>query len=244
MGCIGFPAHPVWEVTTACNLNCVHCHVSDTKGEELDTDEGKSLLDQLAGVREFHMMAFTGGEPLLRGDLFEMLAYSQALGFANTIATNATLIGDETARRLRSYGVVIAAVSLDGDRETHDQLRGSPGAFQADLEGMKALRRAGIVLHVNITAMQCNMDQIESLIELADGLGAGIVLVYQLVPVGRGKQIRKAALSRKDNEHLTHIMARAQRSAQAVLEPVAGPQYWPYLLQKKGHPRGTPPRAC
>ncbi len=237
MGCIGFPAHPVWEMTSACNLRCIHCHASAGKpgANELTTSEAKRLLGQLADVDEFRMMAFTGGEPLVRPDLFELLAYSQALGFTNTMATNATLIDDVTARTLRRCGVVIAAVSLDGfDARSHDAIRGSPGCYEAALQGMRALRRAGILLHINITAMEYNMDQLEPLMALVDELGTGILLMYQLVPVGRGRGIGEAALDLGANERLIRFMARAQRTARAIMEPVAGPQYWPYLLQQAG----------
>ena len=220
MGCIGFPAHPVWEMTAACNLHCIHCHAAGGKpaAAELTTAEGKRLLDQLAGVSEFRMMAFTGGEPLVREDLFELLAYSQALGFTNTMATNATLIDDDVARRLRRCGVVIAAVSLDGfDAATHDYVRGQSGAFESAIRGMRALRRAGILLHVNITAMECNLDQVEPLMALVDELGTGILLMYQLVPVGRGRGIGEAALDRGDNERLIRFIARAQRTARAII---------------------------
>lgn len=237
MGCIGFPAHPVWEMTAACNLHCIHCHASGGKpaGDELTTEEGKRLLDQLAAVSEFRMMAFTGGEPLVRPDLFELLAYAKALGFVNTVATNATLIDEAVARRLRRCGVAIAAVSLDGfDAETHDYVRGQAGAFESALRGMRALRRAGIVLHINITAMALNLDQMEPLLDLIDELGAGILLMYQLVPVGRGRGIEGAALGRTANERLIRFMASAQRTTRAVMEPVAGPQYWPFLLERAG----------
>ncbi|MGZ8889614.1 MAG: radical SAM protein, partial [Halobacteriota archaeon] len=237
MGCIGFPAHPVWEMTTACNLRCIHCHASGGKpaADELTTEEAKHLLDQLAEVPEFRMMAFTGGEPLVRQDLFELLAYSQALGFTNTLATNATLIDDDVARRLRRFGVVIAAVSLDGfTAEQHDMVRGIAGSFEAALEGMRALRRAGIVLHVNITAMEYNVEQLVDLMRLVDELGAGILLMYQLVPVGRGCDIHQAALDDGANERLIRFMAEAQRTTRAIMEPVAGPQYWPFLLQRAG----------
>jgi radical SAM protein with 4Fe4S-binding SPASM domain len=242
MGCIGFPAHPVWEMTTACNLHCIHCHASGGKpmADELTTGEAKRMMDQLAEVSEFRMLAFTGGEPLVRDDLFELLAYSQALGFTNTMATNATLIDEATARRLRQYGLVIAAVSLDGfDARTHDYVRGQPGSFEAALDGMRALRRAGIVLHINITAMEYNVDQIEPLMALVDELEAGILLMYQLVPVGRGRAIGKAALDLGANERLIRFMAQAQRTTRAIMEPVAGPQYWPFLLQQ-AHIRGGP----
>jgi len=241
MGCIGFPAHPVWEMTAACNLHCIHCHAAGGKpaADELSTAEGKRLLDQLAGVSEFRMMAFTGGEPLMRADLFELLAYSHALGFTNTMATNATLIDDDVARRLRRCGVVIAAVSLDGlDAATHDFVRGQSGAFESALEGMRALRRAGILLHVNITAMGYNLEQVEPLMALVDELGTGILLMYQLVPVGRGRGIGEAALNQGDNERLIRFVARAQRTARAIIEPVAAPQYWPFLLQRAGIDRG------
>jgi radical SAM protein with 4Fe4S-binding SPASM domain len=241
MGCIGFPSHPVWEMTAACNLRCIHCHASGGKpaADELTTEEAKSLLDQLAEVNEFRMMAFTGGEPLVRPDVFELLAYSQALGFTNTMATNATLIDDDVARRLRRYGVVIAAVSVDGfDAATHDYVRGQAGAFEAALEGMRALRRAGILLHVNITAMEYNMDQMEPLMALIEELDTGILLMYQLVPVGRGEDIGEAALDLGANERLIRFMVQAQRDIRAIMEPVAGPQYWPFLLQQAGIENG------
>jgi len=242
MGCIGFPAHPVWEMTTACNLHCIHCHASGGKRapDELITEEAKRLIDQLAQVSEFRMMAYTGGEPLVRPDLFELLAYSQGLGFTNTMATNATLIDDEVAERLRRYGLVIAAVSLDGfDAETHDYVRGQPGTFEATLEGIRALRRAGILLHINITAMEYNLDQLEPLMALVEELGTGILLMYQLVPVGRGRGIEEAALDLGANERLIRFMVEAQRTTHAIMEPVAGPQYWPFLLQRAGI-RGGP----
>jgi radical SAM protein with 4Fe4S-binding SPASM domain len=241
MGCIGFPAHPVWEMTTACNLRCIHCHASGGKpaADELTTEEAKHMLDQLAEVKEFRMMAFTGGEPLVRSDFFELLAYSHALGFTNTMATNATLIDDAVARRLRRCNVVIAAVSLDGfDAKTHDMVRGLPGSFEATLEGMRALRRAGILLHINITAMEYNMNQMRQLMTLIDELGTGILLVYQLVPVGRGRNISEATLDLDANERLIRFMAQAQRVTKAIMEPVASPQYWPFLLQRDGITNG------
>jgi radical SAM protein with 4Fe4S-binding SPASM domain len=197
------------------------------------------LLDQLARVAEFRMMAFTGGEPLLRPDLFQLLAYAQALGFTNTLATNATLIDDALAQRLQRFGVVIAAVSLDGfDAATHDRLRGTPGAFEAALQGMRALRRAGILLHVNITAMDENIDQLHDLVALVEEVGTSILLMYQLVPVGRGRDIQNSALDLSENERLIRFMVQAQRSTRAIMEPVAGPQYWPLLLQQKGITHG------
>ncbi len=240
-GCIGFPAHPVWEMTAACNLRCIHCHTSGGRPapDELTTAEAKRMMDQLAQVGEFRMMAFTGGEPLVRPDLFELLAYAQALGFTNTLATNATLIDDAVARDLRRYGVVIGAVSLDGfDAATHDYVRNQPGAFEAARRGIEAMRRAGIPLHINITAMEYNMDQMEPLMRLVDDLGTAILIMYQLVPVGRGRGIEQAALDLGANERLIRFMVQAQRRLKAIMEPVAGPQYWSFMLHRAGIERG------
>ncbi|MGD8546263.1 MAG: radical SAM protein [Candidatus Bathyarchaeota archaeon] len=237
MGCIGFPAHPVWEMTTACNLNCIHCHASGGKPtpNELTTEEAKCMLNQLARIKEFRMMAFTGGEPLLRNDLFELLDYSKALGFTNTMATNATLIDYSVAKNLQHSGVVIAAVSLDGfDAETHDMIRDSPGAFDSAIRGMRALRRAGILLHVNITAMEYNVNQMRQLMTIIEELGASILLMYQLVPVGRGQGISQATLDLDSNEQLIRFIVQAQRLSRAIIEPVAAPQYWPFLLKRNG----------
>jgi len=237
MGCIGFPSHPVWEMTSACNLSCVHCHTTGgtRNTDELTTEEGKDLIRQLGKIKDFQMMAYTGGEPLVRDDLFELLAFSKSVGFSNTLATNAILIDDDVAEELKSNGVVIAAVSLDGvDAKTHDSIRGKKGAFAQALQGIRALHDAGILLHINITAMNYNINEIQRLLSLIDELQTGILLMYQLVPVGRGKSIQQASLDLSSNERLIKLIVDAQRNSHAVIEPVAGPQYWAYLLQQKG----------
>jgi radical SAM protein with 4Fe4S-binding SPASM domain len=240
MGCIGFPSHPVWEITTSCNLSCVHCHTGETRYQnELTTEEGKQLISQLAEIKEFQMMAYTGGEPLVREDLFELLSFSKAIGFSNTLATNATLIDDSIAQKLRNNGVVIAAVSLDGfDSKTHDKIRRKDGAFDQALAGIRSLHKAGILLHINITAMDYNIEEIKRLLQLVNELETGILLMYQLVPVGRGKNIKDASLDISSNERLIKIIADAQKDSDAIIEPVAGPQYWAYLLNQKNITKG------
>jgi radical SAM protein with 4Fe4S-binding SPASM domain len=247
MGCIGFPDHPVWEMTTACNLDCIHCHTAggEPGSNELTTDEAKHLLNDLAQIKSFRMMAFTGGEPLVRPDLFELLGFSRALGFSNTIATNATLIDDGVAQRLHDHGVVIAAVSLDGfSAETHDRIRGLPGSFEKTVRGMRALSKAGVLLHINITAMEYNAEQMDGLMVLVDELKTSILLIYQLVPVGRGRTIGSAALDKDANEWLINFMAEAQQKINAIMEPVAGPQYWPFLLKRARISSGIPLRLA
>jgi AdoMet-dependent heme synthase len=237
MGCIGYPGHPVWEVTGACNLRCIHCHAVSGQADpnELTTDEGKKLIDMLAATNEFRTLIYTGGEPLVRPDIFELLRHSQQAGLANIIATNGTLIDEEMAFKLKDHGVVCNAISIDAaDRQTHDAIRNKPGAFDLALRAIEATKKAGILLQINTTAMEYNMPHLPELIDFADDCGAGIMLMYQLVAVGRGEKIEKATLKKSANKYLSELISEKQKTAKTIIEPVAGPQYWPYLLEKNG----------
>lgn len=237
MGCIGYPGHPAWEVTSACNLRCIHCHVTaDTPApDELNTDDARRFIDDLARVDEFRMLVYTGGEPLVRKDIFELMHHSKRSGLINVIATNGTLITEEVAFRLKEEGLACAAVSLDSWRdEVHDYVRNRENTYELTMRGVRALKKAGIPLQINATAMQYNFGDLDELLELVDDLGSGIMLMYQLVPVGRGDAIRDAALNINENERLLKFLAKKQKEVSTIVEPVAGPQYWPYLMERKG----------
>ena len=241
MGCIGFPAHPAWEVTSACNLNCIHCHAAGGKPskDELTTYEAKKLIDELAKIDEFKMLVYTGGEPLLRADIFELLNHSKAAGLTNVIATNGTLITEEVAFKLKEAGVVGVAISLDSViPDIHNKIRANPKAFNLALRGIKAVKAAGILLQINTTAMEYNYESLNELVDFSDRLGSGIMLMYQLVPVGRGNAIEPATLKKNKNEKLLRFLAQKQKSISTIIEPVAGPQYWPYLMKKRGYQDG------
>jgi radical SAM protein with 4Fe4S-binding SPASM domain len=236
MGCIGFPAHLVWEVTGACNLRCIHCHATSGKAEkdELTTYEGKKFIDELIKCDEFRMLVYTGGEPLVRPDLFELMEHSKNVGLTNVIATNGTLITEEVAYKLKESGVVGVAVSLDSSVSyIHNQIRKSDSAFDLALQGMRNVKKAGMLMQINATAMEYNFDTLNELLELADKEGSGIMLMYQLVPVGRGHKIEEAALKVNQNERLLKLLAEKQKNISTIIEPVAGPQYWPYLMEMR-----------
>lgn len=243
MGCIGFPYHPVWEVTQACNLRCIHCHAASEEPahDELTTSEGYALIDQLAAERRFGMLVYTGGEPMVRGDLFDLLAHSKKTGLVNVIATNGTLIGTPEAKELKRLGVKGLAISLDHTSpDEHNRIRGNPTAFERALGGMQACRDEGILLQVNFTAMAANLDNVVEMLRLCDELGASIILCYQLVPVGRGKRV--SALTVEENAALMEKIARLQTDLSLVVEPVAAPQYWAFLISRatrNGHMRNA-----
>jgi radical SAM protein with 4Fe4S-binding SPASM domain len=241
MGCIGFPDHPAWEITARCNLRCIHCHVSGGQAapDELSTPEAFGLLDRLAEVPAFRMVAFTGGEPLMRPDFFRILEYSQSLGFTHTMATNATLVTPGNAARLKELGVSIAAVSLDSpSAEVHDRIRGVPGAFEKAMRGIGALREAGITLQINVTVMGHTARELHRLFSYLAPLDPALVLVYQMVPLGRGEEIADLALAREQYRELVSCLARWQKEGGMMIEPVAGPVYWASLLDDAGIHRG------
>jgi radical SAM protein with 4Fe4S-binding SPASM domain len=237
MGCIGYPGHPVWEVTSACNLRCIHCHATSGKPDpqELSTDDGKRLIDQIAEIEGFRTLIYTGGEPLVRPDIFELLRYSKEAGFANIIATNGTLIDEEMAWKLKACGVVCNAISIDAaDPGIHDFVRNKQGTFDLAMRAIEATKKAGILLQINTTAMEYNMSNLADLIDFVDQQDASIMLMYQLVAVGRGEKIKNAALKKTANQDLNELISEKQKNARTIIEPVAGPQYWPYILEKKG----------
>lgn len=242
MGCIGYPGHPVWEVTSTCNLTCIHCHAVSGKPEthELSTDEGKRLIDEIIEVDGFRTLVYTGGEPLVRPDIFDLLKHSKAIGFANIIATNGTLIDDKMAWKLKEHGVFCNAISLDtADPDIHNFVRRTPKAFDLVLRGLEATRRAGFVLQIDTAAMEYNMENLLELIDFVDKQYVSILFMYQLVAVGRGEKIEKATLKKSANQELSKLISRKQRHARTIIEPVASPQYWSYILEKKDIQNGN-----
>jgi len=175
----------------------------------------------------------------MRPDLLELLHHSRKAGLANVIATNGTLITEEVAFKLREAGVVGAAISLDSPQSPiHNYIRRNDNAFDLTMRGIRAVKKAGILLQINVTAMEYNFSSLDELIELADSEGAGIMLMYQLVPVGRGSSIEEATLDVNENERLLKSLARKQKNVSTIIEPVAGPQYWPYLMEQGGKSDG------
>lgn len=243
MGCIGFGYHAVWEVTEACNLRCRHCHVKSENGgpDELSTQEGCGFIDQLARLKRFQMLAYSGGEPLARPDIDRLLAHGRRRGLVNVIATNGTLIDDARARALKRLGVKGIAVGFDStDPAIHNHIRQNPAAFEKALRGIEACKRAGMALQINFTAMQENLATFETVVRFCHEVRADIMLCYQLIPLGRGAGISASALSPADNRQLVRDLRRLQRDAVTVVEPVAAPQYWAHLLDRD-HVNPKPP---
>lgn len=234
-GCFGYSAHPVYEVTSMCNLRCMHCHASGGTPYpgELDTRGAKRVIDGLTTVREFRMLVFTGGEPLVRRDIFELTRHASDLGYPVIYATNATLIDRLTAKRMNRSGVVGAAVSLDSLRPAvHDGFRGVGGSWKRAVEGMKNILAEGMYLQVNVTASRINYHEIPELIRFADKLGAHVLLLYHFVEAGRGEGNRWLGLTPEEYARLAMKALELQSEVELVIAPVALPWYYALLVHR------------
>ncbi len=234
IGCTGYPYHVVWEVTTRCNLNCIHCYASSVaaKQAELTTKEGKKLLDQIAAVEKFRMMVITGGEPLLRTDIFELMEHAGKLGFKIVFSTNGTLLTPEIAKDLARLGVTNFSISLDGHTsKCHENIRHVPGSFQDAINGIKAARESGVCTQINFTAMKQNLAELPGLIDLAESLNTDIIMVFQAIqPPKDGEALE---LDGEEQMRLIKTIAEKQKKTRALIIPVCCPEYWPYLIEQK-----------
>ena len=158
-----------WETTAGCNLECVHCRRLDVAHElmrnDLSTEEGRRLIDQIAEVGR-PVLVFSGGEPLLRPDLFELAERAKNRGLLTALATNGTLIDEPLARRIAAAGFDRVSVSLDGaDAATHDRFRGLDGSFDLAIRALNLLRGLDVSTQINCTIARHDMDQIEEALE-------------------------------------------------------------------------------
>jgi len=193
----------VWNVTRRCNLKCVHCyaHAKNTSFDnELSTDQGKQLIDDLADFGS-PVMLFSGGEPLVRKDLPQLAAYAVEKGMRAVISTNGTLITPEMARNLKEIGLSYVGISLDGMEEINDRFRGVSGAFRSALEGIKNSQDAGIKVGLRFTVNKFNVNEIPKIFQLLEEMDIPRVCFYHLVYAGRGTELIK--------EDLTHEGTRA-----------------------------------
>jgi len=179
-----------WNLTGRCNLSCTHCYNASgpekrTTGE-LSTDEALSFIDDCAGLR-VPVILLSGGEPLMREDLWQLAAHATSLGIKTALSSNGTLITPEIACRIRDAGIGYVGISLDGaSADTHDRFRNVHGAFDRTVLAFQYCRDAGVRCGVRITLNRQNHHELEALINLALEIGASRFCVYWLVPSGRG----------------------------------------------------------
>ena len=198
----------VWNVTRRCNLKCVHCyaHAKNKAGEnELTTEQGKQLIDDLAGFGS-PVMLFSGGEPLVRKDLPQLAAYAVEKGMRAVISTNGTLITPEMARNLKEIGLSYVGISLDGMEEINDRFRGVKGAFRSALEGIKNSQDAGIKVGLRFTVNKFNVSEIPKIFRLLEEMDIPRVCFYHLVYAGRGTELVKEDLTHEGTREAVDLI--------------------------------------
>lgn len=187
----------VWNMTRACNLKCVHCYAHATDGsasDELTTDEGKRLIDDLAAFGA-PVMLFSGGEPLVRKDLPELAAYAVDKGMRAVISTNGTLISREMARTLKQIGLSYVGISLDGLEPVNDRFRGVKGSFAKAMQGIRNCQEAGIKVGLRFTMNKRNVQEIPGIFDLLEEMEIPRVCFYHLVYAGRGSALMEEDLT-------------------------------------------------
>ena len=205
---VGAPFLVVWNYTNACNLRCRHCYQNADKptSEELSTTQRKEIIDQL-DQENVVTVAFSGGEPLMRSDLFEIAEYAAKKGIYVSMASNGTMITRSVARRLKEIGVGYVDVSLDGAKpETHESFRGVPGCFKKTIEGIRNLVEAGISTCVAVTATKRNLYEIPKIVELAKRLRVRRIIVFNFIPTGRGRELFDIDLTPAKRERLLEYL--------------------------------------
>ena len=193
----------VWNITRACNLKCVHCYNDSGSGKsfnDITTAKAKTVLDDLA---EFGVpsVLFSGGEPLMRPDLFDLIQYAGQIGLRTVISTNGTLITADAVKKIKDGGVSYVGISLDGIGQINDKFRGVQGAFDKAVEGIRNCMAAGIRVGLRLTLTKRNVEDLEGLFGFFDAENIERACFYHFVPSGRGEAIA--------SEDLTHSQSRA-----------------------------------
>ena len=216
-----------WNTTNACNMYCDHCYrdAGCKAEEELSTAEAKTLLEQIARAN-FKIMIFSGGEPLMRPDIVELVAYATSLGLRPVFGTNGTLITLDMAQKLKDAGAMGMGISLDSmDKEKHNQFRKFPGAWEGAVQGMRNCRAVGLPFQIHTTVMEWNNHELEALTDFAVAEGAVAHHFFFLVPTGRAKTIEAESLRAEAYEEtLTRIMKK-QQQVDIELKPTCAPQF-------------------
>lgn len=203
----------VWNSTRTCNLKCRHCYMSsDAKkyANELTTAEAKQFIDDLADFN-VPVLLFSGGEPLIRPDFFELADYAAKKGVRPTLSTNGTLITPEVARKIKDIGVGYVGISLDGLREVNDKFRGKAGAFEAAMNGIKNCVAVDQRVGLRFTINHHNIQELENIFDFIEEENINRVCFYHLVYSGRGNQMMDEDVTAEESRRAMDIIIRRTR---------------------------------
>ncbi|MDI6752626.1 MAG: radical SAM protein [bacterium] len=203
-----------WNITNRCNLNCCHCYISASDRpyqNELSTEESKGLINDLANMG-ISLLLFSGGEPLLRPDIFELGALAKERKIESAISSNGSLITMDVAKKIKDSGFSYVGISLDGLNETHNRFRAVNGAFEKALNGLRLLKKEGIKQGVRFTVTKLNVKELSGIIELVLEEGIKRLCIYNLVYTGRGRDITGYDLDNSERAaYMEYLLKEADR---------------------------------
>ncbi len=243
MGEREFPLRMVaWELTRNCNLHCIHCRAKATLGPhqgELTTEECKKIIDDIASFAT-PTVILTGGEPLMREDLFEIIRYGNEKGLRLVIAINGTLLDRDKALRLKELGIKRVSMSVDGkDSRSHDSFRGVQGSFDAVVKAAKILREIGLPFQINTTVTRLNVGDLGAIYEFVKAAGAVAWHVFLLVPVGRGEGLRGEELNAKMYEDVLEWLYAIEKKNELEMKVTCAPHYYRIVKEKGDTPKSA-----
>ncbi len=222
---MNYPFFLQWHLTEKCNLRCRHCYQQSPTGE-MTYEEICQAIDEVANavqywtihyeVKVLPSIHFTGGEPFLRDDVFDLLRHARWRGFTTSLLSNGTLITIDNAREIRAAEVEDVQVSLDGMETIHDGIRGR-GAFRKAVTGIRNLVTQGIDSNINMTVSNLNYCDLGSVVQLAGELGTSAVSFSRLVPCGRGKDLNEYSLTQEQLSGLGRMLAKSDNDGGVAL---------------------------
>ncbi len=231
------PKWIAWEITRRCNLRCVHCRSSselEVKGHpDFNKEEAFRIIDDIVSYAK-PVVVLSGGEPLVRKDVFEIASYGTEKGLRMCLATNGTLVDDEICEKIKSSGIRIVSLSLDGSEESvHDDFRSQKGAFAGTINAARLFKKHGIEFIVNSSFTKRNQEEIPKVYKLARELGATAWYMFMIVPTGRGEEIMNELISKEDYEEILNWHYQMEKDEETMLvRPTCAPHYYRVVLQK------------
>jgi AdoMet-dependent heme synthase len=225
----------IWETTQACDLSCVHCRACAQPARnpfELSTTQAKGVIDEVAAMK-VPLFVMTGGDPLKRPDIFELISYAAERGIRPSLTPSATpLLTREAVYKMKESGLARLAISLDGPTaEIHDAFRRVPGSFQWTIDAVNYAHEVGLPVQINTTITRHNLAQLDDMIALLETLGIVLWSVFFLVPTGRGSDID--LISADEFEQVFEKLYQTSRRVKFDIKSTEAQHYRRFLLQRR-----------
>ena len=223
-----------WNTTNKCNMFCDHCYreSGEQSAGELTTEQGKKLIDEIKRAG-FKIMIFSGGEPLMRSDIVELISYASDSGLRPVIGSNGTLLTEELALQLKRAGALRIGISLDSlDEKKHNELRKYENAFQEAVRGMEICNKVGLEFQIHTTVMKWNLGELSEMTDFAVAKGAKAHHLFFLIPTGSGLNIEEDMLNEQEYEDVLNQVLEKQKKVDIEIKPTCAPQFMRIASQK------------